>query len=209
MLLFVQNDALTTTTTTMNLILAIVIAIIGCIFATKYYRKRKILKPDGAGCLLWWNDTVLLLERNPEYINNARKAHELEFPGGKYDPSKDAVPFFDTALREVREETGIELNTHQIQRAKVVKDRTPSNKETALFVVNLTLDQVLEVAKLKEKLQDDKKTAPKSRESQDMHWIPVQLLKNYVVDNNELALPYNLRPFNVPLIKKLFIENKL
>lgn len=113
----------------MNLIFIVVLSLIGCVIIAKYCSKRNALKPDGAGCLLWWNNTVLLMERNPDYINNARRAHELEFPGGTYDPSLDSVPFYDTALREVREEAGIELNIKQYQSMKRPFALRPSTQQ--------------------------------------------------------------------------------
>jgi len=167
------------------------------------------LTPDGAGCILLHNDKVLLLERNPNYVNNRRKAHELEFPGGKYDARLDAVPYYDTALREVREETGIILNAKQIKQSAMIISKTPSNKGSALFVVNLTSDQVLDVEKLRKRLNDAIQASPDSREAQDMIWIPVASIKDFVMNNNQSALPLKLRPFNIPYIKQLIVENKL
>lgn len=80
----------------------------------------------------------MLLERNPDYKNNDKKKHELQYPGGKIEGDETSK---DCAIRETSEETSGFLKIIPEQLKKFVVSVSPSNKEIYLYIVELTDEQ--------------------------------------------------------------------
>jgi len=66
------------------------------------------------------------------YHNQRDKTRKLDFPKGKVDEGESAV---DCAIREVFEETHIQLNKKQINEDQFVKVETIINRMVTLYFV--------------------------------------------------------------------------
>lgn len=162
------------------------------------------LVPEGAGILLVWQNQHLFLERNPDYVKNDKKRHELEYPGGKVHPNET---YLDCAIREVKEETGNILVVAPDQIVDYVTVVSPAKKGIRLFVANMTEEQYDNLHKINEALQDEFKQNPTKAETLSARLIPVEQVKAHVATDAKLQYP--LRGFNKILIKELIEQNKL
>ena len=113
------------------------------------------IPPKGASTLLYYKNYVYMLERNPEYLKNDKQLHELEYPGGKFDPQAGDTDYVTCAIRETREETGGMINLDPKQLSKHVISISPANKGVCLFIVELTDGQHDLVEKIRQKLKSD------------------------------------------------------
>ena len=113
------------------------------------------IPPEGAGTLLCYKNYIYMLERNPDYVKNDKQLHELEYPGGKFDPQAGDTDYVTCAIRETREETGGMITLDPKQLSKHVLSVSPANKGVCLFIVELTDDQHDLIDKIRQKLKSD------------------------------------------------------
>lgn len=76
-------------------------------FPQGHHKKGAIIIPLFPHNTQWYS---ILIKRPPSMLNHAG---QLCFPGGKFDPQID-TDFLDTALREAKEEVGIQIQKHQV-----------------------------------------------------------------------------------------------
>lgn len=171
-----------------------------------YFSHRNL---EGAGCVLVYRNTVIMLERNPNYPGNTRKAHELEYPGGKFEAAKDWLGLMDTARREVQEEVGLTLGRWQLLNSTYIDSKGSTGGIVRLYVVNLTNKQAIEAGlEFADKMKNfDSEEDP----NMGIKWVDIMDVKSYVRDNNATALPNGLpmRKFNKILIDMLIKQGKL
>jgi 8-oxo-dGTP pyrophosphatase MutT (NUDIX family) len=162
------------------------------------------LPPEGAGILLVWQNQHLFLERNPNYVKNDKKRHELEYPGGKVHPNET---YLECAIREVKEETGNVVSVSPDQIVDHVTVTSPAKKGIRLFVANMTQDQYESLSKINQALQDEFTRDPTKAETLSACFVSVDRVKAHVLNDEKLEYP--LRSFNKILIKELIQQNKI
>ncbi len=153
---------------------------------------------EGAGCLLTYKNKALLLERNPDYINNDKKRHQLEYPGGKV---KEDETYIQCAIREVYEETGkiLRLNVLQFNNNFVIV-KSHTNKGICLFRIEMTDDQYNTVDEINTGLKENAIRNRVKCESLSVMMVELDKLKT-----NDLPLP--LRGFCKIMLKELVSKN--
>lgn len=114
------------------------------------------------------DDKMLILRRHPKSRNNP---HKWELPGGKVDPGE----FFDDALvRELREETGLEVKIDSLFEA--VEDRFKSRR-THQYINTVQLMMNLETVSGEVQISD---------EHDDFKWVNIEELKE-LYESDELT----------------------
>lgn len=88
----------------------------------------------GSGVLLMSDTYVHFGERNPDYANNTKREHSIEYPGGKRDPNENIL---ECAKRELLEEfnllaSGLECGTYVYSADDSVR------RVNTLFIVNVS-----------------------------------------------------------------------
>ena len=167
------------------------------------------LEPEGAGMLLVYQDTTFLLERNPDYIKNDKRRHELEYPGGKIEKGET---YKSCAIREVKEETSniLEIDETQLSEDKSVIIKSPAGKGICIFVVNLTSEQFNLIATISLRLAQNCLKDKIHNETMGMVSIPLVELINYIKEERKsLVNDMPLRQFNKFLIMELIKQEKI
>ena len=73
----------------------------------------------GVGVMLMKSGKVLMGKRSPTSNGAFDGANTYNFPGGKWEPGEDLIT---TAYRETKEETGVEINKHQLELISLSED---------------------------------------------------------------------------------------
>jgi len=169
-----------------------------------------MVEAEGAGVVLYYGDCVYLLERNPHYVNNDKRRHELEYPGGKIEEGEN---YRQCAIRETVEETAgiIKLNPHQLLETKSIISLSPNHRGICLFAVELDGDQVALISEAVKKIKEKYFNNPEQAETMDIHCVKIDDLKTYIETKSAKNLPneLQLRSFNSILLRQLFEENIL
>ena len=167
------------------------------------------LEPEGAGMLLMYHNNTFLVERNPDYIKNDKKKHELEYPGGKIEKGET---YKSCAIREVKEETSnmLEIDENQLSEDKSVIIKSPARKGICLFVVNLTPEQFNLMGTISLRLAQNSFEDKIYNETLSIVSVPLVELKNYIKEDRKfLVNDLPLRQFNKFLIMELIKQEKI
>lgn len=146
---------------------------------------------ESAGVLLCYGEYVVLCKRNPNY--KKKSDHDLpyiyEYPGGKIEEGETLE---ECAIREVTEETGLELHPRQITEARLYTSYKGGRR--ALFKGNLTHDQWESIPTLGNQL------ASKSDEESEHNGLLTIHINQLTKMLDE---PGQLRVFNIQPIREM------
>lgn len=122
-----------------------------------HFSNYKILKPKKAGVLILFfpnktKETTLLLTKRATY--NGKHSSQISFPGGKKE--KNDVTIVETALREAKEEVGIDIGHVKVIRKATDNYIPPSNflvtpilaytEKTPKFQINYEVDLLIKIS---------------------------------------------------------------
>lgn len=115
-----------------------------------------------AGVVIIHDGKVLLVEHGTKagHITGS-----LGTPGGRIDPGESTM---DAAVREVKEETGLTIDTEDLVKIPHIYEADIPRKDGEVLHVSHT---VFAVAKYKGKIKGTEETTPR--------WVEVDLLKDY------------------------------
>jgi len=162
-----------------------------------------IIIPESAGILPVDDKYVYLLERNPNYINNDKRRHEWEYPGGKVENKET---YQQCAIREAHEETANiwKINDEQFIDEYSVLSISPKGQGVKLYIIKLDTIQLNQIDIINEKLKEKNNENTNLCESLSMKKIPLEILQKYISEEITDIEGLQLRGFNKIVIKKFF-----
>lgn len=143
----------------------------------------------------------LFLERNPDYIGNTNRKHELEYPGGKFEEAD--LDAHKCAERETWEEANLAVPVDQLHTGLTFKTYNPGSKKWVYLIeTKLTQQQLDAIETINRKLNDDLASDPKSVTALSLRWVAENDLRQLVEGTISKFLP--LRGFNRIVLRAYF-----